>query len=49
MEGIDPLADEIGVLGGQFSGIKASYDTDERHVTLKHALASAHNAGAVGT
>ena len=34
MEGIDSLADEVGVLGGEFSGIEAGNDADERRVTL---------------
>ena len=34
MESIDPLADEIGILGSEFSGIKASDDADESRVTL---------------
>ena len=34
MEGIDPLADEIGVLGGQFCGIDAGNDADECEIAL---------------
>ena len=34
MEGIDSLADEVGVLGGEFGGIEAGNDTDESGVTL---------------
>ena len=34
VEGIDSLADEVGILGGEFCGIEAGNDTDERHVTL---------------
>ena len=34
MEGIDPLADKVGVLGGEFCGVEAGNDADERRVTL---------------
>ena len=34
MECIDSLADEIGVLGGEFGSVEAGNDTDERRVTL---------------
>ena len=29
-EGIDALTDEVGVLGGEFGGIKACNDAEER-------------------
>ena len=34
MEGIDSLADELGVLGGEFGGVEAGNDADESGVTL---------------
>ena len=34
MEGIDSLADELGVLGGEFGGVEGGYDADESGVTL---------------
>ena len=34
MEGIDSLADELGVLGGEFGGVEGGNDADERCVTL---------------
>ena len=34
MEGIDSLADEIGVLGGEFGSVEAGNDADESGVTL---------------
>ena len=34
MEGIDSLADKVWVLGGEFSGVEACNDADERRVTL---------------
>ena len=34
MEGIDPLADKDGVLGGKFGSIEAGNDADERRVAL---------------
>ena len=34
MEGIDSLADKVGVLGCQFSGIKACNDADESRVSF---------------
>lgn len=34
MEGIDPFADEVGVLRGEFGGIETGNDADESRVTL---------------
>ena len=34
MEGIDPLADKVGVLGGEFGSVEACNDADERRVAL---------------
>ena len=34
MEGIDSLADEVGVLWGEFCGIEAGNDANESGVTL---------------
>ena len=34
MEGIDPLADKVGVLGGEFDSVEACNDADERRVAL---------------
>ena len=34
MEGIDQLADEIGILGGEFCGVEASYNADESEIAL---------------
>ena len=34
MEGIDPLADNVGVLGGEFGGVEAGNDADESGVIL---------------
>ena len=34
MEGIDPLADKVGVLGGEFGSIEACNDADESEITL---------------
>ena len=34
MEGIDSLADKVGVLGGEFGRVKAGNNTDESEITL---------------
>ena len=34
MEGIDSLADKVGVLGGEFGSVEAGNDADESEVTL---------------
>ena len=34
VEGVDALADKIGVFGGEFLGIKAGNDADEREVAI---------------
>ena len=34
MEGIDPLADKVGVLGGEFGSVEAGNDADESGVAL---------------
>ena len=34
MEGIDPLADKVGVLGGEFGSVEACNDANESGVTL---------------
>ena len=34
MEGIDSLADEVGVLGGEFGSVEAGNDADESEVAL---------------
>lgn len=34
VEGIDQLADEIGILGGEFCGVEASYNADESEIAL---------------
>ena len=34
MEGIDPLADEIGILGGEFCGVEVSDNADESEIAL---------------
>ena len=34
VEGIDAFTDEVWVLGGEFGGIEAGNDTEERKITL---------------
>ena len=34
VEGVDALADEIGVLGGELAGVKACNDAEERQIAL---------------
>ena len=33
-EGIDTFTDEVGVLGGEFGGIEACNDAEERQITF---------------
>ena len=34
VEGVDALADEIGVLGGELAGVEACDDAEERQIAL---------------
>ena len=34
VEGVDTLADEIGVLGGELAGVEACDDAEERQIAL---------------
>ena len=34
VEGVDALADEIGVLGGELAGVKACNNAEERQIAL---------------